>query len=196
MHNLIAGKIRSQPEPSRATPYHPAHSTAVAGLTNIAGGDDRFYNNIFVGPAPDAVAARGSATNHAGASGYGLWVYDARPFPLQTGGNVYYKGAGRYAKEEHAVNAAGVDPKLLVDKESDAVDLELTLGEELRKADTKPITTELLGKAKIPGLGYENADGSPVIIATDYFGKRRSETKPTPGPFEGPGLKALKLKVW
>jgi hypothetical protein len=33
-------------------------------------------------------------------------------------------------------------------------------------------------------------------INTDYFGKRRSDANPTPGPFENPGEGELKLKVW
>ena len=58
------------------------------------------------------------------------------------------------------------------------------------------MTTELLGKAKIPGLPYENPDGSPLKIDTDYFGKRRNEASPTAGPFENPGAGPLTLKVW
>jgi alpha-N-arabinofuranosidase len=49
VHNLFAGSIVSQPEPNRETPYHPAHSTAIAGLARIQGGDHRFYLNCFVG---------------------------------------------------------------------------------------------------------------------------------------------------
>ena len=48
-HNLIAGRIVPHPELKRETPYHKAHSTEVAGLRNIVGGDNRFYNNIVVG---------------------------------------------------------------------------------------------------------------------------------------------------
>jgi hypothetical protein len=49
VHNLMTGRILSRPEPRRSTPYHKPHSTALAGLNSIAGGDDRFYNNLFVG---------------------------------------------------------------------------------------------------------------------------------------------------
>jgi len=48
-HNLMTGRIDSRPELSRSTPYHQAHSTALAGLTNISGGDNRFYNNVLAG---------------------------------------------------------------------------------------------------------------------------------------------------
>ncbi|MGB8451529.1 MAG: hypothetical protein WCD89_04280 [Anaerocolumna sp.] len=33
----------------RSTQYHLPHSTKVAGFSFIYGGDDRFYNNIFIG---------------------------------------------------------------------------------------------------------------------------------------------------
>ena len=57
-HNLMTGQIVSRPEPRRVTPYHPAHSTAVAGLVDIKGGDDRFYNNILVGKGESAAGRR------------------------------------------------------------------------------------------------------------------------------------------
>ncbi|MEI7903289.1 MAG: hypothetical protein WCK89_23865, partial [bacterium] len=58
------------------------------------------------------------------------------------------------------------------------------------------VTTELLGKAAVPGCAYENADGSPLQIDTDYFGKKRDVKSPFPGPFETPGEGALEIKVW
>ncbi len=47
-HNLFAGRFVLNPDVFRMTPYHFPHETAVAGYTNIVGGDDRFYNNIFL----------------------------------------------------------------------------------------------------------------------------------------------------
>ena len=66
----------------------------------------------------------------------------------------------------------------------------------MQKAKTRLVTTELLGKAKIPDFRYENPDGSPLRIDTDYFGKQRNEANPTPGPFESPGSGPLTVKVW
>ena len=37
------------------------------------------------------------------------------------------------------------------------------------------MTTELLGKAAIPNLPYEQPDGTPIRVNTDYFGKPRNE---------------------
>ena len=185
-HNLIAGMIVSHPELKRDTPFHPAHSTQVAGLVNIKGGDDRFYNNVFVG---------GIETRTRRGAGFGLWVYDEREFPLQTGGNVYLNGSRPYGREVNPLALPDVFTFRLVE-ESGQAHLQLTLPASLSKAATRLVTTELLGKAKISGVCYENANGSPLKVDTDYFGRRRSKTRPTPGPFENPGEGALKLKVW
>ena len=48
VHNLFAGRFVVRPELTRYTPYHMPHETAIAGYSNIAGGDDRYYNNIFL----------------------------------------------------------------------------------------------------------------------------------------------------
>jgi alpha-N-arabinofuranosidase len=58
------------------------------------------------------------------------------------------------------------------------------------------VTTKLLGRAAIPNLPYEQRDGKPIDINTDYFGRSRKESNPTPGPFENPGRGEIKLKVW
>jgi len=194
VHNLIAGRISSRPEPGRETPYHPAHATTVAGLSTIKGGDDRFYNNIIIAPSTEAAAK--AASNPRAATGYGLYVYDAREYPLQTGGNVYYNGARPYAKEANPLAPAGVDPKPRIVEEGDGVFLRLTVGPELKQAATKLVTTELLGKAAVSKAGYENPDGSPLTVDTDYFGTKRQATTPCPGPFENPGQGDLRLKVW
>jgi alpha-L-arabinofuranosidase len=184
-HNLFSGKITSAPEPSRETPYHPAHTTAVAGLTRIKGGDCRYYNNLFVG--------RG-ASSAKDATGFGLSGYDTREYPLQTGGNVFYNGARPYVKEAgHAVSAA--DPEVKLVHEGSNIVLRISVGPELRQTRTRLVSTALLGKARIPGLAYENADGSPLTINTDYRGKQRKQASPTPGPFENPGTGPLVLEL-
>ena len=81
-------------------------------------------------------------------------------------------------------------------EDGDHVYLRLNLGVEIQKAATKLVNTELLGKARVSGLPYENADGSPVVIDTDYFGKKRNLSAPSAGPFENPGSGDLKLEVW
>ena len=197
VHNLFTGRIISQPEPTRSTPYHKAHTTALAGLSKIQGGDNRFHNNIFVGEGLSA-ASTGTAADKAPqhTAEFGLWVYDARELPLQTVGNVYYNGARPYARETHALAFARTDPRIEIVETGNRVVLHLQLGPELKQAYTTRVTTELLGKARIPNLPFENADGSSLVVDTDYFGHQRNELRPSAGPFENPGSGELKLEVW
>ena len=190
-HNLFAGKIISTEEPDRETPYHSAHATLVAGLSTVKGGDNRYYNNIFVGTgrSPGEVAKKDD--RHRRVSGYGLWVYNSRQYPLLTGGNVCCNHAQAYTNE--AVLQAELNTKVKLEEDCGQVMLHLELGSELKQARTVLVTTKLLGRAKVPDLGYEQADGSTLKINTDYFGRKRSSANPTAGPFEKP---QGPFKVW
>jgi alpha-N-arabinofuranosidase len=177
-HNLMAGRIVPRPELSRSTPFHKPHSTEVAGLRNIVGGDDRYYNNVFV--------ERGD-----------LGQYDGAKLPVWMDGNVFPKGAKPSKHEKDPLVKPEFDPALKLVEKADGFYLEVAFdkawaGERTRKL----VTTELLGKATIPNLPYEQPDGTPIRVSTDYFGKSRNETNPTPGPFENTGTGPLVLKVW
>ncbi|HOW69496.1 MAG TPA: carbohydrate-binding protein [Phycisphaerae bacterium] len=177
-HNLFAGRILPRPELSRETPFHPAHTTEVAGLRKIVGGDDRFYNNLFAGPE-------------------GLVEYDTAKQPVWMDGNVFLKGAKPSKHEKAPLIKANHDPALKVVEKPDGWHLEITLDNEwMTERSRKPVTTDLLGKAAIPNLPYERPDGSPIRIDTDYFGKPRKEVNPSPGPLENPGAGRITIKVW
>ena len=196
VHNLMAGKINNWYDMSRLTPYMRAHSTAIAGLRMTKGEDNRYFNNLFVGRGASGYTPLRNAKPTTSITGYGLWVYDTREFPLQAGGNVYYNGARPYAMEAGPLMLPDVASKPTLVEKDGKVYLNINVGQSLAKAATVLVTTELLGKAKIPGVGYENPDGSPLQIATDYFGNKRNPAKPTPGPFENPGQGDLNLNVW
>jgi alpha-N-arabinofuranosidase len=165
----------------------------MAGLATTKGGDNRFHNNIFVGngAAGDAEAAGGKDPEWKG--GYGLWVYDFREFPLRASGNVYLNQARPYCREFDALVSDYPDAGVKLVTEDDRFVLHLNLGVEWQRANTALVTTSYLGKARVPGLPYENADGTRLKIATDYFGSKRSRSHPTPGPFESPGLQSTPL---
>jgi len=194
VHNLIFGRITRAPD-RRTTPYHKAHSTEVVALKNILGGDNRFYNNIFVaGYAEIPVSDSRTATRRIG---YGLGIYDDAELPMQVSGNVYYKGAKPYVKETNFVEVTGFDPQIKIVEENDGIYLYITLDKSYKSLRNTLVTTQLLGKAMIPDLSFENPDGTPLKIDTDYFGKERNEKRPSAGPFEKPVVgKQLVLKVW
>jgi len=177
VHNLFAGRIVLRPELSRETPFHKAHSTEVAGLSNIQGGDDRFYNNLIIQPG-------------------GLDGYNKAALLMQIEGNVYYNGAKPYLKETNCLVKAEFNPEVKVVEEDESVFLHITLDDSLHALDNPLVTTSLLGRAKMPNAAYENPNGTPLKIDTDYFGKKRSEANPSAGPFENQGEGKLTLKVW
>ena len=176
VHNLIAGSVSVDPD-DRITPFHKAHSTEVAGMHNNPSGDSRFYNNLFV--------ERGD-----------LSPYDAASLPVWMDGNVFLKGAKPSKHEKNPLVKPEFDPVLKLVEKTDGFFLEIRFDKAWAAQRTrKLVTTELLGKATIPNLPYEQPNGKPMRVSTDYFGKSRNELNPTPGPFENPGQGNLKIKV-
>lgn len=176
VHNLIAGAIVSVPFDGRQTPFHRAHSTDLAGMHNNPFGDDKWLNNIFAGPAD-------------------LSFYDKTPLAVKMEGNVFLKGAKPSKRESSPAVKAAFDPGLRLVENGPVFELELDLDDVFAGPARRLVTTEALGKAVIPGLPYEQADGSPVRIDTDYFGRARNAADPTPGPFEAPGPGRVRRKV-
>jgi alpha-L-arabinofuranosidase len=176
-HNLMTGSLVPRPELNRETPYHPAHTTAVAGLRNIEGGDSRFFNNIFAG-------------------GNGLVEYRKAALPMYMAGNVYMNGARPVKAEEDAVVFDNINPGVRIEETEDAVYLHLSLETGWRGDITRaPVTSERLGKAAIPELPWENPDGTPVRIDSDYSGRKRDGDNPPPGPLL-PAAGEDRIKVW
>jgi hypothetical protein len=185
VHNLAAGRTRLTTE-TRKTPYFKAHSTQVAGMVAIAGGDVRFYNNIFVAPA--------DKDNQPGT--YGLAVYNKAKPPMYVDGNIYLNGAAPYADESSRIEQSGFDPKIEVVEKGNDVYLHITVDRSWYDLQNKLVTTKLLGKARVPDLPHVNRDDTPLKVDTDYFGKKRNDKNPTAGPFANPGQGRLSLKVW
>jgi len=189
VHNLIAGQLVELPDLGRFTPYHLPHSTAVAGLCTILSGDDRYYNNIFLG--------LGNEINKADIhNNYGLVGYNNAKYPVWISGNVYYNRALPYKNETDFVRNDNFKPEFTITEVGDHVFLSFSTDVNGTDPKTQFVTTELLGKAKIPKEAFENPDGTPLKIDTDYLGNKRSESNPSVGPFEKQGKSVVKLKVW
>ena len=58
------------------------------------------------------------------------------------------------------------------------------------------MTSGLLGEAKIPGLPFEQPDGTRYQLGTDYLGQKRQHDHPVPGPLTAPEDEKQWLKVW
>jgi len=178
VHNLVGG-LNQREKVGRATPYHTAHSTQVDGIKSIEGGDERIYNNIF----SRHPKARKDDT-----------IFTAE-LPMFVDGNVYLNGSLPFSGEKNFLEQQ-TNPMFKCIEKGDNVYLHMTLPPVKGKIDTRRVTTKSLGKPLVPALPYENADGSPLKVDTDYFGKKRNKKNPTPGPFANPGEGEVVLKLW
>jgi len=178
VHNLFAGRLVLRPELKRSTPFLKPHSTEVAGLVHVKGGDDRFLNNLFVGSS-------------------GLEPYDKAARPVTMEGNVFLKGARPSSGEKDPLVRAEFDPDLRLDEKPDGLFLEITVERDWAAGGTRRgVTAERLGRAAVPDLPFEGPDGAPIRLERDFLGKERRPGDPAPGPFEdlGEGRRVLKLR--
>lgn len=204
VHNLFGGKINVISYDARLTPYLKPHSTFVAALHDNPGGDIQFINNLFVNG--------GDASQYAKAL-----------LPVVFDGNVYTKGSVRAvenkekmkfgemnknaekqmkqyheqdAVEQNAVVAGDFDAAARLIPEEGRVYLEIAFDKKWLDQKRKRVTSETLTKAIVPDLRFENTDGSPIRIDTDYSGKKRKAANPSPGPFEISRSGQQKIRVW
>jgi len=188
VHNLIAGEVDMWPEPDRFTPYFLPHSTDVSALTTIVSGDDRFYNNIFTGS--------GNEKQKEGRSKSGLQVYDKAILPVWISGNIYFNGARPSSKERDPVTDIGFDPEIKLEEKEGSCYLHFRLSDLYYSRKLNIITTEILGKARIPKARFDNPDGTALTIDRDYSGKVRTLQNNFAGPFVDLKGNQLTIKVW
>ena len=183
VHNLIAGNIELRPQ-SRLTPWQKPHSTELGGLEKTKGGDNRFFNNIFIADADE--------TNNQKP---GLKVYENAEYPMFVNGNVYLKNAHPFRNEKNQL-VIDYNPEIQLKIDEDEIFLTMNFDKQILKMENQQVTTELLGKAKVPDQRYENPDGSALVIDKDFFGNTRNKKNPTAGPFEKSDTGKISLKVW
>lgn len=177
VHNLFAGGMDIYPYDARLTPYLKPHSTELTDLHDNPGGDDRYFNNVFAGPAD-------------------LNKYGEPRTPVTMEGNVFLAGAKPSRHEKNPLVKPEMDPAIKLVEKADGCYLEMTFDKSwLGEGTRKLVTTALLGKTIISKASFENPDGSPLKIDCDYFGKPRSESNPAVGPFENSGEGRILLKV-
>ena len=179
------GVYRERINPPRTTPYLEPHSIKVAGYHANKPGDDRFYHNIFAG----RLANRNRLfTNHIG-------EYVDASLPVFFEGNLYFRGAAPHALDTSPSLFHEVWPDLTLVQKADGVYFEWISEPEWLATKRRLVTSELLGVAGVSAARFEQADGSPIRVDTDYFRESRNQQNPAPGPFEGPSGR-VPLRLW
>ena len=197
VHNLFCGSAQRRDTLNRFTPYHLPHSTQVAGYACVYGGDDRIYQNIFVGGSPyiPGVTSRGTETYNGApinedeymrrvhSQGIGdLELFEKIPQPAYIDGNVYLSGAESFDREEHGFQSEDGGFRVVVDEEGTTW-LEGEVPDGALGVETSLVDTALLGTPRLVWQRFENPDGTPITIDEDLSGEKRGQ-KPVPGPCE------------
>ncbi|HLQ70184.1 MAG TPA: right-handed parallel beta-helix repeat-containing protein [Bacillota bacterium] len=185
INNIIAGKMVHRKILDRSTPYHVPHSTEIAGFAVTYGGDDRFYNNIFIG----AGHLKDVGTNHFNGYTTSLKEYiekvdqtsgDHEVFqtveqPVYINHNAYFNGAKAFDKENENINIPSFNPGLRIEEERNGVYLSCDLPEDIEESFGDIHTTHTLKEVRIADADFEHPDGSHITLDTDYIGNQKLE---------------------
>jgi alpha-L-arabinofuranosidase len=205
VNNLIRGKMVHRKMLDRATPYHVPHSTEVAGFAATYGGDDRFYNNIFIGDQ----SLENVGTSHFNGYTTSLEEYietvhseegDHESFnkveqPVYINRNAYFNGAESFNREKENIVVKDFDPELRIIEDGNEVYLSLELPEEFEHLQGEIQSTKTLERVRIVDAEFENPDGSEVRVDIDLLGNHREDTSAL-GPIAQLQKGKNYVKVW
>lgn len=209
VHNLFCGTTRRDSVLNRSTPYHFPHSTGVAGSALVYSGDDRLFNNIFVGGIKTYTEKSSCGTHSYDGSTRSLHEYghlaralgasddsnfDKVRQPAFIEGNAYLNGAPAWQHEEH--HFLGTDESVIeIHEEEDGVYLTLDVQKEMLDLFTEIVSTQTLGMPRITQAPFDDPQGKPIRLDYDYLGAQRGE-QPVPGPLEKLQEGSNYIKVW
>ncbi|HIT89964.1 MAG TPA: right-handed parallel beta-helix repeat-containing protein [Candidatus Merdenecus merdavium] len=209
VHNLCCGTMRREPVLNRATPYHFPHSTGVAGVTFVYGGDDRWYQNIFLGGTKTYTEQSTNGTVDYNGSPTSLEEYVERILatgngdneifeqvkdPVYINQNGYLKGAPCFHREEERF-VSEKDPKVKIVREDGKTYLEINIEKGLIEMKTKVLDTTDLGMTRIVEAPFEDPNGNLIVFDTDYNDVPR-DINGSVGPFAQLKEGFNRIKIW
>lgn len=181
VNNIVRGHMEHRKMLDRSTPYHVAHSTDLKGMAPVYGGDDRWFNNIFIGD--EGLEEVGTAHYKGYTTSLEEFIYDVHhqpgsdheafnvvEQPVYIDQNVYLNGAEPFEREENNL-VSGHNPDIKITEEGNEVYLEIDLPEGFENLLGGVHSTQTLERVRLADAEYENPDGSDVIINTDLLGK-------------------------
>ncbi len=191
INNLICGKMVQKKVLNRSTQYHLPHSTKIAGFSLIYGGDDRFYNNIFIG----IDGLEGVGTSHyinyttsleeyieIANKKYGdVSEYSLVEQPVYINNNAYFNGAEPFEKEKNKLVDKSFKPNFSIIDKGNEVYLSCELPESFENILGEIHSTATLPRVRIVDAEFESPDGSTVILDTDFLDEQTVE-KSSLGP--------------
>lgn len=205
VNNLFCGQMYNWKGLNRATQYHLPHSTKIAGFTFVYGGDDRFYNNVFIGK--DGLEGIGTSYYKNYTTSLEEYIEkvhekngDLEEFelveqPVYINDNAYFNGAEPFEKEDCNLVNKSFNPNLTIVEEGEEVFLSFELSESFYNLLGEVKSTKTLPRVRIVDAEFENPDGSDLILDTDFLGTQKSGQSPL-GPISLLKKGKNRIKVW
>jgi alpha-L-arabinofuranosidase len=215
VNNIFAGQICKGGWSERFTPYHYPHSTKIAGMMTTMEGDDRYLNNIFIkttAPPYDIFEKANRPKRREGMMDFGLGMYSDHPsvltetdfpitemskvkLPVVAENNIYLNGAIQYKGGANEFDFKNAETEIRIEEKEDGIYMVLNTKGDFSIVNSKVINSFDFGEAMVPGVPFENPDGTPVLFDRDYFNATRAEVN-SAGPFSKISLKNNMVRLW
>ncbi|TVP90003.1 right-handed parallel beta-helix repeat-containing protein [Alkalibacterium sp.] len=205
INNIVRGHMEHRKMLDRSTPYHVAHSTDIKGFSPVYGGDDRWYNNIFIGDTD--IEGVGTAHYKGYTTSLEEFIYDVHhqpgsdheafnvvEQPVYINNNAYLNGAQAFEREDNNL-VTDHDPEFKIVDEGDEVSVELTLPDGFENLKGGIHSTQTLERVRLADAEFENPDGSDVVIDTDLVGIVK-DGESVLGPLSELKSGTNRIKVW
>lgn len=205
INNLIGGKMIHRKVLNRSTQYHLPHSTNIAGFSLIYGGDDRFYNNIFIGKEGlDCVGTSHFKNYTTTLTEYidnvhklhgDLEEFELVEQPVYIDNNAYFNGAEPFERENVKLVEKTFSPNLsIIDKGNEGF-LSIEFPESVEDWLGEIHSTATLPRVRIVDVEFENPDGSDLILDTDFLDEQRA-ARSALGPFANLKKGINRIRIW
>lgn len=205
INNLFCGKMCNWTGLNRATQYHLPHSTKIAGFTFVYGGDDRFYNNIFIGKEglegagtscyKDYTTSLEEYIEKVNKRSGDLEEFELVKQPVYIDNNAYFNGAEAFEKENYNLVCKSFNPNFHIIEEGTEVYISCELPESFENILGEIKSTKNLPRVRIVDAEFENPDGSDLILDIDFLGTQKTSQNPL-GPISLLKKGKNYIKVW
>ena len=186
VNNLFGGKMVVKKILDRFMPYHEPHSTNILGSVPVYSGDERFYQNIFIGSQTKDTVGTSMYDNYttslteyieevAALEPGDHGIFNQVEQPVYVSENAYFDGAEAHKSDETDLDLPEIKTDFSITEESDGIYLSIDLPEEFSEANVKHHSTSSLPRVRIADAEFENTDGTELMLDTDFFGNEKDE---------------------
>jgi hypothetical protein len=178
----------------------------VTGFSSTYGGDDRYYQNIFVGGQTKDIVGTAPFDGYTTSLEEFIEAVDAKQpcdhaefnatkQPVYISENVYVNGAKSFNREARKLDMPKFDAGFSIEEEEGRVYLYITMPDTFSSFTSASHNTQSLGRVRIVDLDFESFNGGPLALDSDYHDTEAGE-RSVSGPISSLKSGANRVCVW